>query len=158
MKIGELAARTGMTTSAIRFYEQSGLLPPAGRGANGYRIYDEAAAERLRQIQLAQRLGFSLDEMRGVAEDMDAFAKEGLLARIDERLREIDALRVKLDSQRGELQQIRDTLQAEWEAGRCLKVDALQAQAPAAAATGRRARRVAPAQDFGGRRKAAGNP
>ncbi|KUZ79289.1 MerR family transcriptional regulator [Burkholderia ubonensis] len=157
MKIGELAARTGMTTSAIRFYEQSGLLPPAGRGANGYRIYDEAAAERLRQIQLAQRLGFSLDEMRGVAEDMDAFAKEGLLARIDERLREIDALRVKLDGQRGELRQIRDTLQAEWEAGRCLKVDALQAQAPAAA-TGRRARRAAPAQDFGGRRKAAGNP
>ncbi|KWE80774.1 transcriptional regulator [Burkholderia ubonensis] len=158
MKIGELAARTGMTTSAIRYYEQSGLLPPAGRGANGYRIYDEAAAERLRQIQLAQRLGFSLDEMRGVAEDMDAFAKEGLLARIDERLREIDALRVKLDGQRGELQRIRDTLQAEWEAGRCLKVDALQADAPAAAAKGRRARRAAPAQDFGGRRKAAGNP
>ena len=41
MKIGELSQRTGMATSAIRFYESSGLLPAAERGANGYRQYGE---------------------------------------------------------------------------------------------------------------------
>ena len=37
MKIGELSRLTGLATSAIRFYEASGLLPSAERGANGYR-------------------------------------------------------------------------------------------------------------------------
>ncbi|MBN3820509.1 MerR family transcriptional regulator [Paraburkholderia sp. Se-20369] len=157
MKIGELAARTGMTTSAIRFYEQSGLLPRAGRGQNGYRIYDEAAAERLRMIQLAQRLGFSLDEMRAVADEMDAFSKEGLVARLDERVREIDALRVKLDGQRAELQEIRAALEAEWEQGRCLSMDRFDPPADAEVAKpGRRAGRAAPALELARRRKSAG--
>ncbi|MGU7771858.1 MerR family transcriptional regulator [Burkholderia sp. MR1-5-21] len=157
MKIGELAARTGMTTSAIRFYEQSGLLPPAGRGQNGYRMYEEESVARLQMILLAQRLGFSLDEMRAVAEEMNAFSKEGLLARLDERLREIDELRAKLDGQRAELQAIRATLETEWEAGRCLKME--RCDAPAVApqeGAGRRARRGATAPEFAARRKSLG--
>ena len=61
MKIGELAAATGLAPSAIRFYEQSGLLPAAQREANGYRSYSADAVERLRYIQLAQALGFTLE-------------------------------------------------------------------------------------------------
>ena len=143
MKIGELAACTGMTTSAIRFYEQSGLLPRAGRGPNGYRVYDGAAAERLRQIQLAQRLGFSLEEMRTAVVEMQGFSKAGLLERIDRRLREIDELRAKLDGQRAELHEIRDALQAEWAAGRCFKIDQFESSAPAAAKRRRTGRKVA---------------
>lgn len=131
MRIGELAARTGMAASAIRFYEQSGLLPPASRGANGYRIYDEAAEERLRQIQLAQRLGFSLEDMRAGGEDMQGCPKEALLERIEQRLHEIDALRARLDEQRTALLDVRDALQAEWAAGRCFKVDRFEAPTPA---------------------------
>ncbi|NPT59867.1 MerR family transcriptional regulator [Paraburkholderia elongata] len=156
MKIGELAARTGMTTSAIRFYEQSGLLPHAGRGPNGYRIYDDAAAERLRQIQLAQRLGFSLEEMRATAEEMKGFAKEGLLERIDQRLREIDELRAKLDGQRAELHQIRDALQAEWAAGRCFKIDQFESSTPAAAKHRRTGRKIAP-HEFDGHKAPKGS-
>lgn len=154
MKIGELAARTDMTTSAIRFYEQSGLLPQAGRGPNGYRIYDVTAVERLRQIQLAQRLGFSLEEMRAAAEEMNGFSKEGLLERIAQRLREIDELRAKLDGQRAELYQIRDALQAEWAVGRCFKVDQFEASVPAAAKS-RRLKRTALPHDFTGRKRPA---
>jgi DNA-binding transcriptional MerR regulator len=153
MKIGELAARTGMTTSAIRFYEQSGLLPQAGRGPNRYRIYDDAAAERLRQIQLAQRLGFSLEEMRAAVEEMKGFSTEGLLERIDQRLREIDELRAKLDGQRAELHQIRDVLQAEWAAGQCFKVEQFESAAPVAAKS--RSKRTAPTQGFAGRKRPA---
>jgi MerR family copper efflux transcriptional regulator len=123
MKIGELAARTGTTPSAIRFYEQSGLLPPAVRGPNGYRIYDAASEERLQQIQLAQRLGFSLEEMHSAVTDMQGFNKVGLLERIEQRLREIDELRTKLDEQRAELHKIRDTLQTESVEGRCFKIE-----------------------------------
>ncbi|WP_028221151.1 MerR family transcriptional regulator [Paraburkholderia oxyphila] len=144
MKIGELAARTGIAASAIRFYEQSGLLPPASRSANGYRIYDAAAEERLRQIQLAQRLGFSLEDMRASVEQIQGFSKEGLLERIEQRLHEIDALRVRLDEQRTALLGVREALEAEWAAGRCFKVDRLETPAPAAA-KGRREKR-APAQ------------
>lgn len=141
MKIGELAARTGMAASAIRFYEQSGLLPPARRGANGYRIYDEAAEERLRQIQLAQRLGFSLEDMRASVEPIQGFSKEVLLERIEQRLHEIDALRTRLDEQRTTLLGVRDALQAEWAAGRCFKVEQFEAPVPAAA-KGRRTKQA----------------
>jgi MerR family copper efflux transcriptional regulator len=146
MKIGELAARTGTTASAIRFYEQSGLLlPPAGRGPNGYRIYDAAAAERLRQIQLAQRLGFSLEEMRTAVTDMQGFNKTGLLERIEQRLREIDELRAKLDEQRAELRKIRDTFEAEWAAGKCFKIEEFESPGTADVKRRRRtARKVAP--------------
>lgn len=64
MKIGELSQRSGVSPSAIRFYEASGLMHEAPRGSNGYRSYDENALRRLLQIQLAQRLGFSLDVLR----------------------------------------------------------------------------------------------
>jgi len=42
MKIGELAARTGLTAHTIRYYERIGLLPRAGRGASGQRDYSES--------------------------------------------------------------------------------------------------------------------
>lgn len=66
MKIGELAERVGMAASAIRYYEQQGLLPKAVRGVNGYRVYSESALERLHLIQIGQNLGFSLQAIRGV--------------------------------------------------------------------------------------------
>ncbi|WP_242447891.1 MerR family DNA-binding transcriptional regulator [Serratia marcescens] len=58
MKIGELAQRAGMAASAIRYYEQLGLLPKPVRGVNGYRVYGDSALERLHQIQIGQNLGF----------------------------------------------------------------------------------------------------
>jgi MerR family copper efflux transcriptional regulator len=106
----------------------------------GQRSCGGAAAERLRQIQLAQRLGFSLEEMRTAVVEI---SKAGLLERIDRRLREIDELRAKLDGQRAELHEIRDALQAEWAAGRCFKIDQFESSAPAAAKRRRTGRKVA---------------
>jgi|SRR5581483_4159706 len=64
MRIGELAKKANLSTSRIRFYEAKNVLPKAARGANGYREYPEAAVETLRVIVDAQRLGFSLTEIR----------------------------------------------------------------------------------------------
>ena len=58
--IGQLARRTGLRTSALRYYEEQGLLQPLARTAAGYRLYDANAEQRVRFIGRAQRLGFSL--------------------------------------------------------------------------------------------------
>src|SRR5258706_14625658 len=92
MKIGELASRTGVAASAIRFYEQSGLLPAAQRGSNGYRSYSNDAIERLRLIQIAQGLGFTLDALRAVFASTKGFLKDELMRNLDARLVEIDEI------------------------------------------------------------------
>ena len=64
LTIGQLAKRTGLRTSALRYYEDQGLLQPAMRTEAGYRLYAEAAEETVRFIGRAQRLGFSLPEIK----------------------------------------------------------------------------------------------
>lgn len=64
--IGALAKAAGVKSDTVRFYERSGLLPPAARTEAGYRTYDEQALQRLRFIKKAQALGFSLDEVRRI--------------------------------------------------------------------------------------------
>jgi DNA-binding transcriptional MerR regulator len=61
--IGELARRTGLASSALRYYERVGLLSPAGR-AGGRRHYGASSAERVALIQLYQDAGFTLREIR----------------------------------------------------------------------------------------------
>ena len=65
-QIGELSTKTGVPAKTIRYYEQVGLLPPAKRGDNGYRLYDETDAERRGFIRNARALDFALDEVAEV--------------------------------------------------------------------------------------------
>ncbi|MFH0128822.1 MerR family transcriptional regulator [Variovorax sp. VaC1] len=125
MKIGELANKTGMAASAIRFYEQSGLLPPPERGANGYRIYSDAALKRLQLVQIAQNLGFSLDSLRSAFAGSEDFSRDDLLERLDARVREIDQLMAGLRVQRQDLATIRATLRDTWSQGECADPAAL---------------------------------
>lgn len=64
LTIGELARRAGVRTSALRYYEKEGLLEPADRTEAGYRLYMPEDEQTLRFIQRAQRLGFSLADIR----------------------------------------------------------------------------------------------
>ncbi len=64
--IAEAAVRTGFSASALRFYEQEGLVAPSRTDA-GYRLYDERALTRLGFIARAKGLGLSLDEIRDLA-------------------------------------------------------------------------------------------
>lgn len=68
LRIGKLAATTGVSVPTIRYYEQIGLLPEADRTASGYRRFAPEAVRRLRFIRRAQQLGFSLDEIRELLE------------------------------------------------------------------------------------------
>src|SRR5439155_15385825 len=66
MLIGEVADRSGVSTKAIRYYEDIGLLPPPERTASGYRDYAASVVDRLAFIRAAQAVGLSLGEIRGV--------------------------------------------------------------------------------------------
>jgi DNA-binding transcriptional MerR regulator len=55
--IGEVAERSGFTTSALRYYEGIGLISPSGRTPAGYRLFDEHALARLSFIEGAKHLG-----------------------------------------------------------------------------------------------------
>lgn len=64
MSIGELAKKSGVKIVTIRYYEQSGVLPPAARTSGNYRTYSQEHARRLRFIRRCRNLGFSLDQVR----------------------------------------------------------------------------------------------
>lgn len=66
LRIGELARRAGVTAKAIRFYERKGVLPPATRAANGYRIYGDEAVDTLRFVKQASGLGLTLAEIKEI--------------------------------------------------------------------------------------------
>jgi len=68
LKRGELAKRTGCNLETIRYYEKIGLLPEPARNANGYRVYDDAHADRLHFVLRGRELGFAIEEIRGLLE------------------------------------------------------------------------------------------
>ncbi|MEN8652025.1 MerR family transcriptional regulator [Streptomyces sp. 21So2-11] len=65
MLIGELSRRTGVSARLLRYYEAQGLLD-AGRGANGYRDYDEEAVLVVRQVRALLHAGLSTEVIRSV--------------------------------------------------------------------------------------------
>ena len=62
MKVSELAQRAGIASSAVRWYESMGILPPAARQANVYREYSDEDLARLRLVVSLRRLGLAPDE------------------------------------------------------------------------------------------------
>jgi DNA-binding transcriptional MerR regulator len=70
LRIQEVAAETGLTTRAIRYYEEIGLLEPAARSDGAYRLFDDSDLERLRFIKdLRDDAGFSLAQIGQLLED-----------------------------------------------------------------------------------------
>src|ERR1700744_5720020 len=91
MAIGAVAERAGMTTSRIRYYEARGLLPEPERAA-GKRRYGEDVFRRLAIIDAAQRVGFTLDEIRDLLGSRDELAHERLRELALAKLPELDRL------------------------------------------------------------------
>ena len=63
VSIGEAARRTGVAATALRDYEDAGVLPPAAR-VHGRRRYDASAIRRIELLRFAQRAGFTLSEVK----------------------------------------------------------------------------------------------
>ncbi|SPT60332.1 MerR family transcriptional regulator [Actinomadura madurae] len=95
MRIGELAARAGVSTRTLRYYEQQGLLP-ARRAANGYREYEESDVRLVTEIRGLLAAGFSLDDTRPFVDCLRAGHPDGAscpesVAVYRRKLAEIDA-------------------------------------------------------------------
>ena len=106
LSIGELADRTGLSVSAIRFYEKKGLVVPA-RNAGGQRRFMRSDIRRLSLVLVAQEFGFTIAE---IAEQMASLPahrapnkrdwtriSKGFRARLDARIENMTRLRDKLD-------------------------------------------------------------
>src|SRR5271156_4079528 len=99
LSISEVARQVGLRASAIRYYEQIGLLPAVLR-VTGRRRYDASVFHRLAIIQRARQLGFTLDEIRQL------FFGFGHVARASERWQKLS--RIKL----AELDNLMDSVRA----------------------------------------------
>jgi len=75
LSIVELGARTGLASSALRFYERKGLLKSSGR-AGGMRVYDESAVNQVALIDLLKIVGFTLAEIAEVLDVNGRVAKD----------------------------------------------------------------------------------
>jgi DNA-binding transcriptional MerR regulator len=104
-QIGEASIQTGLSTKTIRYCEEIGLIPPAERSSNGYRIFSEEDLDRLRFIRSARALNFPLEDI----DEILAFRDQGeppcryvmalmqkQIEEISERIRELEALREEL--------------------------------------------------------------
>lgn len=105
LTIGAVAERTGLAPSAIRFYEEKGLVR-AARAASGHRQFDRATIRRLSFILIAQQLGYRLDEIKAQLDTLPGDAAptvadwERLSVHfaddLDERIRRLTELRERL--------------------------------------------------------------
>jgi DNA-binding transcriptional MerR regulator len=105
LRIGEVALLAGVNIQTLRYYERRGLLEPASRRPSGQRVYREDAVELVRAIKVAQRLGFSLDEIRELAgRSAGAGRRTAVLhARAADKIVEMDGRIARLQAIRAEL-------------------------------------------------------
>ncbi|CAN7603086.1 helix-turn-helix domain-containing protein [Variovorax paradoxus] len=95
LSIGALAERTGFAVSALRYYEEVGLIPPATRRPSGHRVYDEKVQEVLTLIRHCRDFGFSIEETRALVLLSTSDERDCAEAR-DLAQAHLDTVRVKL--------------------------------------------------------------
>ena len=107
LTIGELSARAGVSTSALRFYDSQGLIT-ASRTSGNQRRYQRSVLRRVSFVRSAQRVGLTLEEIKQALAtlpdertptraDWERLSRQWR-DRLDERIRELEALRDKLAS------------------------------------------------------------
>lgn len=117
LKIGELAARCGVSRDTIRFYEREGLLPRPQRTPALYRVYDAEDEGRLLFIRQAQNLGLTLYDIRKLVR-LEQLRTPGECRRVATLLRErIEAIDQKVAELRAFRRQLAESLE------RCEKAD-----------------------------------
>ena len=101
LSIGQVAKRTGLRTSALRYYEDAGILPSPAR-VSRRRIYDADAIRRIEVLKFAQQAGFTLDEIKtlfhGFRSETPLSARWQTLAQA--KLHELDVLAKRIQRMR----------------------------------------------------------
>jgi Cu(I)-responsive transcriptional regulator len=105
MNIGEAAKSSGVSAKMIRYYEETGLIPPAGRTGSGYRTYGPKDVQILRFVRRARDLGFPMEKVAELlalwrdrsraSADVKQLA-ETQIAALEHRIREMEAMKETL--------------------------------------------------------------
>jgi DNA-binding transcriptional MerR regulator len=98
-RIGEVAAKTGVTVDTLRYYERLGVLPRARRTTGGLRQYGDDVLRHVRFIQQAQTLGLTLKDVRQLLSDQGRVGRERcrkVRDLLDRRLKDVDAKLLEL--------------------------------------------------------------
>lgn len=105
LTVGRLAKLTGLSAKSIRYYEQEKLIPKASRSSAGYRLYSPTIIKRLKFIQKAKAIGFSLDDVRRILDLFDRGRpccdkvfewSERRLRELDEQIQFLSSLKARL--------------------------------------------------------------
>ena len=112
LRIGQLARESGFPAKTLRYYEDVGLLRPATRGTNGYRLYADESLPRLRLVRRAKDLGLPLADIRTILEIGDEgrapcehvqTVVEREVARIERQIRQLRSMRSDLLAMRARM-------------------------------------------------------
>lgn len=105
MNISDVAKRTGLTSKAIRFYEEKGLVTAPIRSENGYRSYSQKHLDELTLLRQARQVGFNLEECRELVNLFNDPARHSAdvknrtlqkVADIEKHISELQAMRQQL--------------------------------------------------------------
>jgi MerR family gold-responsive transcriptional activator of gol and ges genes len=106
MNIGEAARASGVSAKMIRYYEGTGLIPPAGRTGSGYRTYGPKEVQILRFVRRARDLGFPMEKVA------DLLALWGDRRRASADVKQLAEAQVKaLEARIREMQEMKSTLE-----------------------------------------------
>lgn len=110
LRAGQVAGAVGVNVETLRYYERRGIIAEPERSLGGHRLYPEATVTTLRVIKAAQNLGFTLDEVAELLEAGRHHHGDGLQARTQAKLAEVD-------QKIADLQVIRESLISARDAG-----------------------------------------
>lgn len=110
LRAGQVAGLVGINVETLRYYERRGIIAEPDRSLGGHRMYTEESVTTLRVIKAAQNLGFTLDEVADLLEAGRHQHGQGLQAKTEAKLAEVDR---KI----ADLEVIRDSLIAARDAG-----------------------------------------
>jgi Hg(II)-responsive transcriptional regulator len=106
LTIGNVARAAEVGVETVRFYERRGLLEQPARRPSGYRVYSDAAVDRIRFIRRVQELGFTLSEIRelialeqkGESCDSVRTRASAKISTIEEKIRDLQRMKHSLES------------------------------------------------------------
>ena len=135
---GEVAKRAGVKVETVRFYERKGLIPEPERSASGYRLYKADTVRRLRFIQRAKDVGFTL---RDIGELLSLRTRPGvscadIRSRALTKIEDIDQKIRDLERMRNSLMSLAQECSAEGPLSECPILDSLERDEESANAQG----------------------
>lgn len=130
-QIGEVAEAVGLSLRTIRYYEETGLVPPSGRSAGGFRLYTDADIDRLRLVKHMKPLDLTIEEMRDLLTTRDRLADPATPKPLREEL--LDRLSMFAELAERRCQRLRDQVEAGEMISRTLRAELEEATSPARA-------------------------